>query len=632
MGLSSRLRAGAPGALLLLLGASPVRGETTSAKEGSWRFDVTSISSAIYAGDNRDTRSGEVETLVNDNWSLLSERIDTRASHGNWSFSLRLDGAYFPTRPNPTQVGLDLVEIRRAEGEPALGTPSDPTLFRQKVYESGGELSTRYINWIYPAKYSASYRTRDIQATVGDFYAQFGRGLVLSLRKDDALASDTTIRGARLDAGTKLENTRVKATFLAGSANPLRIDQASGRYLASQHDVRRGFQVVTEAGMPYPIDTDFAPKSGECITTATCSYAPDNLYGAQVSVAPEGMKFSTQASLLTRHTVLSPDIVRGSHRMFTASQTLEFPSLVEFGSLYLEGAGQERVYEDSESQNGYALYGNLDLYSGILQFVFEGKHYRAFYPLSGGVNTARAREFTPIQYSRPPTTEPLWNTSQFENFNTCTSGGRSKMDVHVSESASIFGWVGRWNTWAESVANEECEIGDENLNRVWDLATGTEISTSDRRSRTEITVGVRDDTTDRNLGTEESSTHVFYREAYTRYDALFHVEGRYSLQFQGWHRYRNQTIGGPDDAWVVGQTLNALEIAPYGNIAFGFEYDTNPRTPDVYLSGQLTYRMTSASNISLFLGQRRGAQRCVAGVCRVFPPFEGARLDLTLRL
>jgi hypothetical protein len=143
---------------------------------------------------------------------------------------------------------------------------------------------------------------------------------------------------------------------------------------------------------------------------------------------------------------------------------------------------------------------------------------------------------------------------------------------------------------------------------------------------------VRDDTTARNLGTEQNPTQVFYREAYTRYDALFHIRGRYSVQFQGWHRYQNQTIGGPDEPWAVGQTVNALEIAPFGNFALGVEYDTNPRTPDLYFNGQATYRMTSGSNISLFVGQRRGAQMCVAGVCRVFPPFEGARLDLTLRL
>jgi hypothetical protein len=35
--------------------------------------------------------------------------------------------------------------------------------------------------------------------------------------------------------------------------------------------------------------------------------------------------------------------------------------------------------------------------------------------------------------------------------------------------------------------------------------------------------------------------------------------------------------------------------------------------------------------VNLFVGQRRGAVRCVSGVCRRFPPFEGARLELTSR-
>jgi hypothetical protein len=35
--------------------------------------------------------------------------------------------------------------------------------------------------------------------------------------------------------------------------------------------------------------------------------------------------------------------------------------------------------------------------------------------------------------------------------------------------------------------------------------------------------------------------------------------------------------------------------------------------------------------VSVFVGQRRGAIRCVSGVCRQFPPFEGARLELVSR-
>ena len=35
--------------------------------------------------------------------------------------------------------------------------------------------------------------------------------------------------------------------------------------------------------------------------------------------------------------------------------------------------------------------------------------------------------------------------------------------------------------------------------------------------------------------------------------------------------------------------------------------------------------------VTAFVGQQRGAIRCVSGVCRQFPPFEGARLELVSR-
>lgn len=611
---------------------TPVPQETQGTETSTpFKFNVTSVSTALYGGDNRDTRVGEIETLANDHYSLLSDRLDLQGSNGTFTFGLRLDGYWFTSRPNPTQIGLDMVDLRRATGSTTEGEPTDPVFFRQKAYESGGELSNRYINWLIPAKYSIAYRKGPIQTTLGDFYAQFGRGFVLSVRKDDALSSDTTIRGARATFSTTAQQTEVKATLLAGSANPLRLDEASGRYLGVQNDVKRGFQIVTEAGMPHSIETDFAPKTSDCETTATCSFAPENIYGAQFQVAPPGFRLGTQGSILSRHTLLSTDIVRLAREIVTGSGSVEVPSLSGMGSLYFEGSGQSRNYED-ESRGGYALYGHLDLYQGPLQLALEGKHYRAFYPLSAGISTARAREFSQVQYSRVPTAEAVWNTSQFEGFNTCTTGGRAKLDLGLNETASIFAWVGRYNTWAESVSNEECLISPESKNRVWDLATGTELTTRDRRTHGELSFGVRDDTTEREMQTAWGSTRVFYRESYARYDAVFHLTGRYSLQFQGWHRYKNQTVGGQLNPWFVGHTVNALEIAPLGNVALGIEYDTQARTPDLYLNAQITYRLNSASNLTLFLGQRRGTERCVGGVCRVYPPFEGARLDVTVRL
>jgi len=91
---------------------------------------------------------------------------------------------------------------------------------------------------------------------------------------------------------------------------------------------------------------------------------------------------------------------------------------------------------------------------------------------------------------------------------------------------------------------------------------------------------------------------------------------------------------------LVSQLYEAFEVW-HGREHFGHQHDTNPAAADfddedfsvkLFFNGQATYKLTSDSNVSLFVGQRRGALRCVSGVCRVFPAFEGARLDLTLRL
>jgi hypothetical protein len=592
-------------------------------------FDITNTSTLSYNVDNRDTRPNQVATLANDDWGLFYNRLNVLANGGSWQAGLRLDNAWFFSSPNPTQIALDLTYSR----PPTPGGAPAPVYFRQKLQEAGVELSNRYINWMYPAKYYFTYTSPALELGVGDVYAAFGRGLVLSLRKLDELASDTTLRGARVTARLRGKQASLRATAVAGSLNPLRVDPASGRYLGVDSSVTPGFVALTEAGMPRAVATDFVPDTGNCASFGTCSYAPDRIFGAQAEVSHKSAKLAVQGSQLLRSVPLANDVVRSADRITTGSASFELADLDGHGGAYLEVALQDLHHADASTKLdlGQAVYLSVNVLTGPLTLLFEGKHYRRFFPLLANVSPLRAREFSMLAASAPPTTEALFLDTEYEGFNTCVTGGRLRPDVALSRVVSVYAWAGYYQTFAESVANENCEVSKATRNRVLDTAVGVELRSRDRRSKADISVGSRVDNADRELLTDQGPTHVFYREVYTRHQVTWALGGPFTLDLQGWHRRRHQTLGGPGVPWNEGDELIGLDYAPHWSVAAGFSYDTNPAVPPTYFNGQVGYRITSDSSVSLFVGQRRGALRCVGGVCRVFPPFEGASLDVTLR-
>jgi hypothetical protein len=118
---------------------------------------------------------------------------------------------------------------------------------------------------------------------------------------------------------------------------------------------------------------------------------------------------------------------------------------------------------------------------------------------------------------------------------------------------------------------------------------------------------------------------------YARYDIIQWLGGPFALKLQGWHRRRHETLGGPPEPWLELQHLTAIEWAPRLTAGVGLEYTGNPQFPPTYVNGVISYALSPSSNVSIFAGQRRGGLRCVSGVCRIYPPFEGVRIDATFR-
>lgn len=614
---------------LFTLAAAPASALRPDLEEGPVHLDLTQTTSFLYNSDNRDTRAQEVASLANDQWAVIYNRLNVQATRGRFTLRLRLDGVWFPRSPTPAGIASQLARKERFDQD-----EEQQSFYQNKVLEAGIELSNRYINWIYPAKVTLLYTTPDLEISLGDTTAQLGRGLVLSVRKMDELASDQSIRGVRATANFRLPGSRLKLDLLFGALNPLRIDEASGRYLGVDSSVTPGFLRLTEAGMPRAIETDFVKNGGNCSRFGTCSYAPDRVLAGQIEIGLSGITLGTQASLLLRQDALSPDLSRSARTVATASQSFEAPRWLEHGSFYAELALQNLGDTEQGAPApalGHALYGTASWTHPSFSLLLEGKHYRRFFPLAANLKSSRAREFSLLQYSAPPTTETVWNDTQFGNFDTCVTGGRLRAALHPRRAHSVYGWIGHARSFSESVTNAECTISARNENRIWDAAIGLRLEKPEQDASLDLSLGARFDDAGRDLRGPHGVTRVFYRESSLRYDGVLPLSGPFALELSGVHRRRREVVGGPNQAWLEGHHSTGLDWGERLSLAVGFEYDSRPDTPDRFWNLMANWRPTEATVLGLFLGQRRGSLRCVGGVCRVYPPFEGFRLDFTYR-
>ena len=170
---------------------------------------------------------------------------------------------------------------------------------------------------------------------------------------------------------------------------------------------------------------------------------------------------------------------------------------------------------------------------------------------------------------------------------------------------------------------------DRNQTYVWDGVSGVEWFFDDRLSHLFASTGARDDTL--------ASGDAYYRELHAEYAFTKHVSGPYSVELSGRHRLRREEAqnlrlpSGLAQPWHEGENYTALKVSPKWVLSQDVEYTTYVGLPTYYFNGSARYKFRSDSSVVVFVGEQRGGLRCVGGICKVFPPFEGVRVELTLR-
>ena len=584
------------------------------------QLDVTETSVLLQ---RFDARAGELPQ--DSGWGEWLDRLDAALRWGRWTAGLRLDSSVYWRRP-----------VDAAHGS----TSSEAQI--QFDNES------RYENAIYPAKLWATFSRPDVEITAGDAYVQFGRGLTLSMRKIDELGIDTTLRGIKLH----VQRDPFAVTAVAGFGNPSRVDEASGRALFPTHDLVEGDRSLPLFGSDRIVGIDLQAGRGLPITLSThavhftrCApyhYDADGDIVTSFFQSPSTVTFGTcdasdTARWLQQLGTATPGL--GDREITMVGQSLEVPSLWGHGKLYLEAAGQQRggggaaAGASHRDPDGNALYGALSVDVRPVAVTLEVKSNRNFYVVPASIDPLRAGELAVVAYSFVPPAETfdMVDTEGTGNFNACVNGGRLRVDANVRGSVMVYAQGIHAETSSEQPSGGCDGLGRtvssapaaQVHDRVWDGVGGVEWYFDDDLSHVFLRAGARDDT--------REDAAVSYREQHVEYSIAKYFGGPWSVEIQGRHRHRREANQNVDDWWSEGENYVALKMAPKWVFSQGFEYTTIAGQPPYYFNGAVLYKLTSSSNVRVSVGQERGAFRCASGVCRYFPPFEGARAELTLR-
>ncbi len=483
------------------------------------------------------------------------------------------------------------LNTRLRVGDLSLGLRLDAAFFPSPP-------SVQYASDVRPEEVFATLRLGEWTLTLGDDYLTLGRGMALSLRKFDEIGVASSLRGAH--ASWRAEAARLRLG--AGSTNVVNVD------------------LVEEKKVPDPNDLVALGR-------------------LDLRLA-EGVELGLQAvHLERRHSALRADLIgaltgdddtdrlegRRFVRTTIAGASLDLRQLGDALDVYLEGdwltnaETRATLAGDAPADtDGLALYGAATLTRGPTSAMLEGKHYDNWRVRSTlHPDTADGQGITQtFLYIAPPTLERI---DQRVLNNTDVSGVHLRIDHALSKGDkgprnSLF-LSGAWFDGAPARGE-------------WTLHTyaGWE-RISPSGERTLLQTGLR---------LEEAPEAGISRLRMGHVDFDWTRVLRPGLDFAlHWnHELRARNVGAPtlEDVYHEGTFYASINFVPTWSFTGQFEYLTSVETENPWFPGvHLQYRWSLDSFVRLFAGRGKGGLKCAGGICRIFPHFEGVKLETTVR-
>lgn len=282
---------------------------------------------------------------------------------------------------------------------------------------------------------------------------------------------------------------------------------------------------------------------------------------------------------------------------------LDGAGLTDWLSLYVEGDFQRRKFGPL-IEEGQAAYLNATASLGDATLLLEGIYLDAF-EIRGGTNTALGSRFF---YNQTPTLERI----DQEVLNTRdVQGARAQLEyLFVDLDLSVYANT-MYRLTDPDLPNETRQT-HHYLGFNWNYQGGL--------SRIGAIGGRRDEVLLIRPDDDFKTLNDF------QLDYVQHLSGPYGLHLMSWNEFR--TLEGR--AYRRGSTFLGLEVTGLGSFTLEYGFDTQNPSPDIaqhFFAGILAWKLDDALELRATGGTQRGGLKCIAGVCREFPGFAGARVE-----
>ena len=456
--------------------------------------------------------------------------------------------------------------------------------------------SAQYASDIRPEEMFVTYKDSSWTLTAGDDYLTIGRGLALSLRKFDEVGFATNLRGLHARYRTDGFEMRLGAGF----TNVVNVDLVEEKLVPDPNDLVFLARFETDALGPLTLGAhvvDIERRHSD-IRTALA----DPLFGDGDDDPIQGRRFER-----TTITGLSAELAFDAIDINT-----------EFGYLSNDETRASLTGDTPSGEPGLALYVSATGTFGRWTALLEGKHYDHWHVDSTlHPDTADAQGVTQFfPYVTPPTLERI---DQRVVNNTDVSGVHLRIDHAFAPSKKGNKHILFLSSalFVDAPAEHEWTL---HAYAGWELTAAT-------GDRLVIQSGYR---------REEAPDENIIRLGMWHLDLdWFKTVGKgVDLQLHWTHEFRDKNIGAETlhQGYYEGTFYLSVNLPPAWSVTGQLEYLTDSTVNQTTFPGVfLQWKPDSASFVRLFVGRSKGGLKCSGGVCRIFPDFEGVKLETTLR-